>query len=281
MCGGLENDKIIETALSIEMFQTGILMHDDIIDNGETRRNKPSAYMRLGGNHFGKSMAICLGDLGFPFANELILNSDFKEEYKIKALKYMNNIFFGTIYGEIMDVDFTKNNNIEEKEIIDMYTLKTAYYTITGPLQIGAALAGASEDILENIKKFGTNAGIMFQIKDDILGIYSEEEMVGKSTSSDIREGKNTLLSKKALKFSDEKTQQKIKSIYGANNNVNKEDIEYIRNIFSNTGAKAECEKEILKYYENAFTVINDMTNDEKAREIIIDLLKYLKERDK
>jgi len=281
MFGGKRPEKVFDVAIAFEIFQTGILMHDDIIDKSEYRRNKKSGYMKMGGDHFAISQAICLGDLGFPLANKAIIDSDFEENIKVRALKALNDTFYNTITGEIIDIDLSKFSTKNEQDIIDMYTLKTAYYTIIGPMQVGAILAGATEEQLSQIEEFGKLVGVMFQIQDDKLGIFGDEKNIGKSNTSDIKEGKNTVLSLYTFNNSNKEQKEILKKIYGKNEEISSEELNIIRKIFEETGSKKYAEDLINKNFIKSQEMLNKFKIVQKKKEIVEDMLKYLINRDK
>ncbi len=157
----LEDKELLKVAASYEIVHAAILAHDDIIDQSLKRRGKPSLYQALGGNHYGISQAISLADYGFFLAFKIILKSHFSEESKIKVLKVFSQVMMNTTWGELLD--------LEDSAPDVVMRLKTACYTIAGPMQIGAILAGAEEKLLERLGRFGENLGIAFQIRDDIL----------------------------------------------------------------------------------------------------------------
>lgn len=148
--------EIYKIGAAIEILHTAILVHDDIIDRSPTRRDKPSLYKSV-----GKSRALTLGDLGFFLGLKIISESKFPEKEKNKALKLLLRVLVDTAFGQIMD--------IEKADPITTARLKTAHYTIFGPLSLGALLAGAGANIIKVFEEFGENLGIAFQIKDDIL----------------------------------------------------------------------------------------------------------------
>lgn len=156
-----QND-ILKVAAAYEILHTALLIHDDIIDKSRIRRGQPSLYAFLGNNHYGISQAISLGDIGLYLPIKIITETKFTDEVKIKALNYFSQILINTGWGQIMDVEKSKDTNF-----INLY--KTAKYTIAGPLQIGAMIAGGKEQLVNNLGIFGDNLGIAFQLQDDIL----------------------------------------------------------------------------------------------------------------
>lgn len=163
---------IIKIGAAIEIVHTAILIHDDIIDKSLTRRGKPSLYAALGGDHYGVSQAISLADYGFFLSYKIICETDFPDKLKIKALNFFSQVMMNTGWGEMLD--------LEETNPLTVMKLKTACYTIAGPLALGAILGGLglTSPRLRRIKEFGENLGVAYQIQDDILDleIRSAEE---------------------------------------------------------------------------------------------------------
>ncbi len=141
---GGKSKEIIKIGAAYEIFHASILAHDDIMDQSETRRGKPSLYKRVGVNE-----AITLGDLGFFLAMKIISSSFFAA------------IAMETAIGQLLD--------LEKSDPIITAKFKTAKYTISGPLQLGATSAGASQQMIELLGLFGDNLGIAFQMRDDEL----------------------------------------------------------------------------------------------------------------
>ena len=163
-CFKRNDDKsLLPVSAALELTQSAILIHDDIIDQGELRRNQLTIhekykkyhlkeYEKGDPLHYGESMAIVLGIIGYYEAIKLITQSSFKDELKVKAVHELSHFMVNTGYGEGLDVDLSYRKTIKQKDIFDIYTYKTAYYTIIGPLKIGAILAGAKQ---KDLKKFG------------------------------------------------------------------------------------------------------------------------------
>ena len=139
-----------------------------------------------------------MGDLGLYEANQMIAKNYKNDPNLGEVLTYFNDIVIKTIKGEIIDVTlpFLEENKLLnsdlEENIMLIYKLKTAYYTIIGPLSLGIILANGKKDYLKEIEELGLKIGIAFQIQDDILGIYSDD--LGKIVGSDIEEFKQTIL---------------------------------------------------------------------------------------
>ena len=176
-------------SLAYELFQTSILIHDDIIDNDNLRRGKDTIHYanfkkykslnEADAKKASESIGICIGDYGFFKVNELIIKYYQNDPNFAKLFNYYNDIVLKTIEGELTDVILAFEGKYKEIKDLDdnimlIYKLKTSFYTIIGPFSLGLILGGIEEEKLEDIKKFGEKVGIAFQIQDDILGIYSD-----------------------------------------------------------------------------------------------------------
>lgn len=277
-----------DLALAYEVFQTAILVHDDIIDNDNKRRGvdtihyiNDEKYKKYSNEskHLGDSIAICMGDYGLYKANEIISKSYENDPNLGKVLNYFNNTVINTIKGELLDVVIPfeskyigMDNKLLEESIMNIYKLKTAHYTIIGPMSVGLLLAGASNSYLEDIKEFGEKVGIAFQIQDDILGIYSDN--MGKVIGSDIKEFKQTILYSHIMttKYKDE-----LLKYYGKDNKV-----EEVRELFKKSKSYDYALNMMNNLYDEALSILDNITwinNDKK--DILRGFVEYLRNRNK
>lgn len=154
--------EVLKIGAALEILHAAILIHDDVIDQSPTRRTQPSLYKALGGGHYGESQAISMGDIGLYLPLKIISETKFNDKNKLKAIKHLSEVVIKTGWGQVLDIK--KDDDWEL-----LYKLKTAQYTISGPLQMGAILAGEEKELLGVLGIFGENLGIAFQIQDDIL----------------------------------------------------------------------------------------------------------------
>ena len=294
----------IDLAMAYEFFQTAILIHDDIIDNSYKRRGIPTIHSPEGVNeyaaqrklsggflkdasvdvvkHFGISRAVCIGDYGLFLANKLVAQSDLPSDLKVKVFELFSQIQLTTLEGEIMDVTLPYvNSSIDDNyfRTIDLiYEYKTAWYTLTGPALLGGILGGADNETNNLLKEIMLPLGISFQIKDDLLGIYGDEEVLGKPALSDVAEKKQTLLYGFAYAHASEEEKQLLDIHYG-NPNASNEDLEMVRQLFEKTGAKVQCENLLEIYSKKAVQSAEKF--DEMLRPLFKGLIGYLLNRDK
>jgi geranylgeranyl diphosphate synthase type II len=262
LSGKQTSTKTTSIAAAFEVLHTSLLVHDDIIDKSPTRRGKPSLHKSLGASHYGISQAICLGDLGFFMALQLLTQNDFPLDVKMKIIEIFTRIESDTVLGEMLDVKLSRaKEKVHAKDIIAMNLLKTAHYTIVGPLTTGAIAGGAKKALVDAITVFGENAGIAFQLQDDLLGIFGQEADIGKSIYSDIEEGKQTLLLNYCLEKASAAQLQFIESYYGKGE-LNQEIHRELLHIFEVTGAKKYVELQVKNYCDKAVNSIKQMTTD-------------------
>lgn len=282
-------------SLAFEIFQTAILVHDDIIDNDDLRRGKQTIhaynynkYYNLTKNPNSKKIsegiAICMGDLGLYEANQVIAKN-YKNDSKLgEILIYFNEIVLKTIKGEIIDVTlpFLEQNNLLkdnlEENIMLIYKLKTAYYTIIGPLSLGLILAGTTKEELADIENLGLKIGIAFQIQDDLLGIYSNNNKLGKNVGSDIEEFKQTILY--SYTKNNKKYYNELLKFYGKK--LETETIEKVKQIFIDSGSYKYAKDLVDKLYNEASNIVKNINwIKEEDKEILNSFIDYLKMREK
>ena len=285
------DDNSLKLASSYEAFETSILIHDDIIDNSPLRRNKSTIHelYKKEFNNYKKdntpeSLALCLGDIGFFYVNNYIINSYKNNKNLNKILEYYNNIVIDTIKGEILDVYLPyiekndKSHNLKEEDIMEIYRLKTAMYTIVGPFTLGMILSGANKKEIDTMKKILEPLGIAFQIKDDILGIFSNDTTLGKPTNSDIEEFKQTIL----YSFIKEKRKDYLNELlkyYG--NKTNNDSIQNVRSTLIESGSLEYANNKMNELLSESKSLLNKSNIKIDIKRILLGFIKFLEIRKK
>lgn len=291
-----QNHHYLPIAVGYELFQTSVLIHDDIIDRSETRRGKVTIHVDSAekirdsrGNgisereaaHYGISRALCIGDYGFFISYQFLARCAVDSTVLAKVYQLYSQILAMTCEGEIVDtiLPFNRISALDDydaykKMVFQIYELKTAWYTLAGPLMLGAVCGGGDEALVDLLKRIAIPLGTAFQIKDDLLGIYSSDEVLGKSVLSDIREGKQTFLYGIACQRADEAQRKLLNRHYG-NQSVGKEDLEVVRRLFKETGAKRYAEEEIRRLSDISRELIQNELIDEEYRNILYGLVSY------
>ena len=285
--GGKNENAIIDIAVSAELMQSFLLIHDDIIDNDDLRRGGPTMHIIYAEKYkdhnnskkFGESIAIIAGDLLVSLGNEIISKSDFDEEKRVKLLQKFNDIIKMTGYGEIIDILLGLKTNVREEDILKMHKLKTAIYTIEGPLYMGAIAAGVSDEQLKKLTNYAIPLGQAFQIKDDILGMFGSEEKLGKPADSDIKEGKKTLLILKVLENADKEQKELIGNALG-NKDITKTELTKVREIIKKTGSLDYSEILAEKLVKKAKNIIKNSDFEKQGKDFLLEIADYIIKRD-
>lgn len=197
MYDGQQTEQIVKVAAAWEILHACLLIHDDIIDRDLVRHSKPniagSYQVRIGDEHLAMSAALIAGDLALNGAYELITLSNLKPEQKINMHEIMHRAMYTVAGGEFLDT-MSVLSSFTRVDTNSINFNKTASYSFTSPLQTGATLAGANSSETAKLAELGRELGLGYQLSDDLLGVFGDEAQTGKSASSDLREGKRTLL---------------------------------------------------------------------------------------
>lgn len=271
-----DDDKIIEASIFIELMQAYLLIHDDIMDNSYLRRGKDTLHRIFSKikNCNGMSMAILAGNLCASYAYESILKSSFDNKQKISALNYIGWINDRENYGQALDI--LPFSEISEEDIMKIYELKTATYTIQGPVFAGAVLAGASSEQINELKEYAYNIGIAFQIQDDINGVFGEVDKLGKPNDSDIKEGKKTLLIAKALELCSFDEKNFLLENYG-NKNIDEKTIDKIRKIIKDSGAYDYCKNKLNELVKSGKNSLEKLELRDEGKNFLFELADYIR----
>ena len=294
-------------ALAFEMFQTGVLVHDDVIDKSGTRRGKYTIHQRFlhrmdvrgiqmpaqseKPDHIANSAAICVGDLGIYLANRQIVDAYRSEPCLAEMLAYFDDVVIRTIRGELLDVvlpselqDSARSEEekkaLLEKSVWDIYFMKTAAYSIIGPVHLGMILGGADEKEMKAMDRFAEELGIAYQIMDDILGIYADPEYLGKDVGSDIEEFKQTILYMYVHNMKPEYLPEL--EIYYGQKNINLKELAEVQRIFRESGALAYAQEMLALRFEQAEKRLGRMKFvDAEDKAILRGFIEYCKGRRK
>jgi geranylgeranyl diphosphate synthase, type I len=271
-----DEEKIIRAAISLELMQAFLLIHDDIIDKSDIRRGKETLHKIYGKENkdFGINMAILAGDLCCSYTYDSISKSGFPDKEKNKAIEYLSWIINREVYGQTLDI-VPGFSDLTEEDVLKIYELKTATYTVQGPIYLGCLLAGAPQDKIKKLQEYAKSLGIAFQLQDDLNGVFSGVDKLGKPNDSDIKEGKKTLLIVKALELSDKKDKDFLLKNYG-NNNVSEESIEIIREIIKKCGAYDYCVNKFKELILKSKGSIADVPLLEEGKKYLLEMADYI-----
>jgi len=271
-----------KASISIELCHSFFLMHDDIMDRDKLRRGGKTlhkAYEEKFDAWTSISLAINTGDYTNALSFRPILDTDFPTDKKLKVIEEFVEIRKDVFEGQCLDLILheTPLSDVGVKDVLDLHRLKTADYTISRPLKMGFYLSPKSEEsdsekTVEKLETYGRKIGTAFQIKDDLLGLFGEEEETGKPVTSDIEEGKRTLPLVIAHRRGTESQKEKMESIVGKK--LSKNEFKTIREIVKETGAKRKSEEMAEEMVEEGKRAVEGIESD-----FLVDLADFIIER--
>ncbi len=248
---GGDINKALLPAYGVELFHNFTLLHDDIMDDSELRRGKLSVFKK-----YGLNSGILSGDLMMVLALKLASEDENGVNKDMYDLMVRTSI---ELYeGQQYDVDFEDRNDVREEEYLKMIELKTSVL-IACALQIGAIVAGASDDYQSKIYEYGRNIGLSFQIQDDYLDTFGDEK-VGKKIGGDILNNKKTLLLISALQKANLEQKTSLEKWIATEDN-DAEKIKAISKLYIETGAMEYCKNLSKAHFDKAIIYLNEIEN--------------------
>lgn len=292
-----DDNKIMPVSISVELLHNSTLIHDDIMDEDDFRRNKPTIYKKLkdfylknykeldykgplfnmASSRFSVSNTILCGNILAVLGSNIILNSEFQENLKIKAVKQYNDAYYTVNHGQFLDLILEKKENVAEKDYFEMIGWKTANL-FSASIAIGVILADAPNKETAKLAQYIKELAIAFQLIDDIMDI-SKEMAKGHELGSDIKSGKKTLLIITALEKANKEGKKYLLNILG-NKNATKEDINAAVEVIEKTSldyVRGEADKRIGK----ARKILEKIDIRKEAKEFFYEFCSYMAQRTK
>ncbi len=243
----LFSDKPVQAlpaALAVEVFHNFTLLHDDIMDRAPMRRNQPTVHEK-----WNENVAILSGDVMSIWAYTLL--SEIPANKLKPVLRLFNQTAIEVCEGQQMDMNFESRNDVKVEEYIRMISLKTAVL-LASCLQMGAMLGGSSVSDGRELYQFGLNLGIAFQLKDDWLDTFGDQEKVGKRIGGDILADKKTFLLIKASELATGEKAKKLRQLTGNDRIPEEKKIAGVREIYDELDISGLALKEMDRYYKKA-----------------------------
>jgi len=281
--GGGRREAAVRVAAALELFQVAALVHDDVLDDSDTRRGLPSthrviesvhaeSHWRGDGARFGTSGAILAGDLALMACMSELVGALAGCEADVAAavgdrFSHMASVCTA---GQYLDLRLAaqplESLPHAREDILDVMRAKTASYTTVGPLALGAALAGSSSHMVDQWAAIGLPLGIAFQLRDDVLGVIGSEAQTGKPAGDDLREGKPTLLLAHALANSDAAGREFIADAVGGD----AQSVAAAVSVLVRSGAIDAAETEITRLAGDARTLLESVPMASVHREQLL-----------
>jgi geranylgeranyl diphosphate synthase type I len=250
--GAPHSEEILRAAASLELLHAFALLHDDVMDRAEVRRGEPTTFRRLAQEraasrargdalHYGMSVAILAGDLAFALSDTLLQVSGFPLDRISAATRVLHDMRVRAVAGQFLDLSGAGRplwgaGSVTEAEVRRIARLKTAAYSVEGPLVLGATLAGAGAALLDRLRAYGASVGEVLQMRDDLLGLFGDPELTGKDADSDVRQGTPTLLLAEALHRGSPDDRRTIVELWGRGD-LDAADVDAVRGAIAASGA--------------------------------------------
>ena len=259
----------VRLASSMEMFQVAALIHDDVMDDSDTRRGQPAAHRAMARQHvargwlgdadrFGAAGAILAGNLCLTWADEMYATSGLPPEALARGRATFDRMRTQLMAGQFLDVvesvrpwdDISTNERAARAHHVIRY--KSAKYSIEHPLVIGARVGGADEATVSALGAYGLDLGHAFQLRDDVLGVFGDPAITGKPAGDDLREGKRTVLVARTLELAGATEAAALVGALGTE--LDEEGVERVRELMAGSGALAAVEAEIARLAGSALS---------------------------
>lgn len=289
--GAEHDDGVLVAAAALELLHTFALIHDDVMDRSVRRRGRPTAHVALAGRHrrdgldgddgwFGTSGAVLAGDLAFLWSGELLASTPLPADGVEQARRVFARLCTEVIGGQYLDLRLTHGAEGAEDLARQVALLKSARYTVTRPLQLGAALAGRGDapPLDGALGRYGDAVGLAFQLRDDVLGLFGDPELTGKSCVDDLREGKHTLLVVRALRLAAPGDRRFLAGALG-DPDLDDAAAARCRRVVADSGALASVEALIADRHDQALCAVAGL--DDPARAALESLAGTATQRDR
>ena len=231
----------LPAAIAIEVFHNFTLLHDDIMDNAEMRRNLPTIQKR-----FGNNAAILSGDAMAFLSYQLLFEC--RSEKLLETIELFTKTAVEVCEGQQMDMDFEKRTLVSEAEYLEMIRLKTAVLLACG-FKAGALLANAPSETADQLYDFGLNLGLAFQLQDDLLDTFGAQHSFGKKIGGDILSNKKTFLLTKALETSNAMAKSELMAWMEKPEDPGNDKIQAVTTLFNQLGIKELTQQKIDFYF--------------------------------
>ena len=264
-------EKALPAALAVEIFHNFSLVHDDIMDNALYRRGRLSVHKK-----WNRNSAILSGDAMLILSYKSL--ETYKSETYVKMNKVLTDSALDVCKGQQMDMNFTDKIDISESQYFDMIKLKTAVL-IGAALKMGVLAVGADEEVCRSFYEFGLNLGILFQLQDDYLDVFGEENIFGKVSGGDIKENKRTLFFIHSIENGSKEDVKSLINLYSSESKDFEKKKREVVNIFKKNKSDVYLRNIIENYNQKILNLINNLPIEIKKQKQFFDLFKTILNR--
>lgn len=275
---------VLNIAAAMELSQSALLIHDDIMDNDTLRRGDKTIFARYitdaiehnieNSEEYGKSMGMIVGDASFFLTYELIGGMDVESGIRSKIMNRYSKEMLKVALGQFLDYHYGMTP--EERsptEISRVYRLKTGSYTFTLPCVLGAYIAGKTDQDLIEFEKVTSHLGTIFQIKDDEIGLFGDPKVTGKPLGSDIIENKKTLFRAELFAKATAAEKEKLKSIFGRP--CSSHEISYVQSLLKSYGIVSRMQSTIETLSQESKDRMKNIPISQEYRSLFENLIDF------
>jgi geranylgeranyl diphosphate synthase type I len=274
-CGGPAWADVLPAMIAIELLQTYLLIHDDWMDDDAVRRGGPSVHValreRFGDRMLGDAAAILAGDFASALAQDALLETRVAPERVLAAARTFARIQEEVVVGQLSEMRAVKPIG-PLPTVEEIHARKTASYTVTGPLALGAVLAGADDSRAQAFARFGRPLGVAFQLRDDLLGVFGDPSVTGKPIWNDIRQGKRTAL------VAEMRCHEGLARVLGKRDATHAE-IDAVVKAMDATGARSRVEGRVAELLQEAHAALESMDLPAEGKALLRGAVAALGER--
>ncbi|AYA37988.1 polyprenyl synthetase family protein [Hymenobacter oligotrophus] len=265
--------RALRPAMAVEVFHNFTLLHDDIMDQAPLRRGQPTVHVKWNPN-----VAILSGDVMLVRAYELLF--DIEPALLPEALRRFSQTAAEVCEGQQLDMNFEKEAHVSIAQYLDMIRLKTAVL-LGFALELGARLGGASPEDADHLRRFGTDIGVAFQLRDDLLDVYGDAATFGKRVGGDIVSDKKTYLLLTALEQANEAQQATLHRWIGNNAPEDAEaKVAAVRAVYDELQIRPRTEELINAYFQDALAHLEAVQAPAERKQLLRGLALQLMERE-
>lgn len=254
----------IPAAIAIEVFHNFTLLHDDIMDKAEVRRNRPTVHKK-----FSENSAILSGDVMAFLSYQYLLECT--SHRLTEVLELFTKTAIEVCEGQQFDMEFENRVNVSEVEYLEMIRLKTAVLLACG-LKAGALLADADDVVVNQLYEFGLNLGLAFQLQDDLLDSFGDQQSFGKKIGGDILANKKTFLSINALQNAGSEAKKELLHWMNISEFDHDEKISSVLKTYNQLNIKMLTEQRIESYFQKCRTIFQQISVEEARKKQLLEI---------
>lgn len=279
----------VTIAAALELAHASLLIHDDVMDRDALRRGQPTMYKQYidqsellritEPNHFGMCMGTAVGIIANYLSHDLLAQVTLGRKTIQKIQEVFLHTLTQTTFAQMQDVyGGLTHNSLTRDEIIQLYSNKTAQYTFSLPFTLGCILADSNQETRQQFRELGICLGVLFQIKDDELGLFGNEKQLGKPVGSDIAERKQTIYYHYLFEYASKTETEKLQAIFGNHTNT-EQDLQYVRDCIHKHNISEKVQEHIAIFKQQTQDILSQMLITKEHQQILLDMLSFIMQR--